>query len=88
MNKKIINQLDKMKSDISVMYNELSDIRDQLSNETKEGTNTARYLIEKLSLILDYQADLIVYEDRQDHFNLKKTNIKIKEIFKGDNDYD
>jgi hypothetical protein len=80
MNKEILNQLEKMKKDLSAMYDSLEVIRDQLSNETKEGTNKARDLIEKLRVILDFQADLIIYENRQDFFNLKKTNIKIKEL--------
>lgn len=77
-NKEILQELSTMKDYLSDMYKSLEIIRDNLSNETKEGTNKARELLSKLSNALDYQADLIIFESRNDTENLKKTINKIK----------
>ena len=76
----ILEKLSKMKKDLADMYDSLDVIRDNLSEQTKSGTNKARGLISKLDSILEYQSDLIVFEKRNDILELKKTLIKIKEL--------
>ncbi len=76
----ILEKLSKMKKDLADMYDSLDVIRDNLSEQTKAGTNKARGLISKLDSILEYQSDLIVFEKRNDILELKKTLIKIKEL--------
>ena len=76
----ILEKLSKMKKDLADMYDSLDVIRDNLSEQTKAGTNKARELISKLDSILEYQSDLIVFEKRNDILELKKTLIKIKEL--------
>ena len=76
----IIEKLSKMKKDLADMYDSLDVIRDNLSEQTKAGTNKARGLISKLDNVLDYQADLIVFEKRKDDIELQKILLKIKSI--------
>ena len=76
----ILEKLIEMKKDLANMYDSLDIIRDNLSEQTKAGTNKARELISKLDSILEYQSDLIVFEKRNDILELKKTLIKIKEL--------
>lgn len=68
----ILEKLSKMKRDLADMYDSLDVIRDNLSEQTKAGTNKARGLISKLDSILEYQSDLIVFEKRNDILELKK----------------
>jgi hypothetical protein len=77
-NKEILQELSTMKDYLSDMYKSLEIIRDNLPEDIKNGTNKARELLSKLSNTLDYQADLIIFKDRNDIDNLKKTNEKIK----------
>lgn len=79
-NKEILQELSTMKDYLSDMYNSLEVIRDNLPEDIKNGTNKARELLSKLSNALDYQADLIIFESRNDTENLKKTINKIKGI--------
>ena len=76
----ILEKLSKMKKDLADMYDSLDVIRDNLSEQTKAGTNKARGLISKLDNVLDYQADLIVFEKRKDDIELQKILLKIKSI--------
>mgnify|MGYP006318695197 FL=1 len=76
----ILEKLSKMKKDLADMYDSLDVIRDNLSEQTKSGTNKARGLISKLDNVLDYQADLIVFEKRKDDIELQKILLKIKSI--------
>ena len=76
----ILEKLIEMKQNLADMYDSLDIIRDNLSEQTKAGTNKARELISKLDSILEYQSDLIVFEKRNDILELKKTLIKIKEL--------
>ena len=76
----ILEKISKIKKDLADMYDSLDIIRDNLSEQTKAGTNKARGLISKLDSILEYQSDLIVFEKRNDILELKKTLIKIKEL--------
>lgn len=76
----IIEKLSKMKKDLADMYDSLDVIRDNLSEQTKAGTNKARGLISKLDNVLDYQADLIIFEKRKDDIELQKILLKIKSI--------
>lgn len=77
---KILEKLSKMKKDLADMYDSLDVIRDNLSEQTKAGTNKARGLISKLDNVLDYQADLIIFEKRKDDIELQKILLKIKSI--------
>jgi hypothetical protein len=77
---KILEKLSKMKKDLADMYDSLDVIRDNLSEQTKSGTNKARGLISKLDNVLDYQADLIIFEKRKDDIELQKILLKIKSI--------
>ena len=77
---KILEKLKKMKKDLADMYDSLDVIRDNLSEQTKSGTNKARGLISKLDNVLDYQADLIIFEKRKDDIELQKILLKIKSI--------
>lgn len=76
----ILEKLSKMKKDLADMYDSLDVIRDNLSEQTKAGTNKARGLISKLDNVLDYQADLIIFEKRKDDIELQKILLKIKAI--------
>ncbi len=76
----ILEKLSKMKKDLADMYDSLDVIRDNLSEQTKAGTNKARGLISKLDNVLDYQADLIIFEKRKDDIELQKILLKIKSI--------
>ncbi len=76
----ILEKLSKMKKDLADMYDSLDVIRDNLSEQTKSGTNKARGLISKLDNVLDYQADLIIFEKRKDDIELQKILLKIKSI--------
>ena len=76
----ILEKLSKMKKDLADMYDSLDVIRDNLSEKTKAGTNKARGLISKLDNVLDYQADLIIFEKRKDDIELQKILLKIKSI--------
>ena len=76
----ILEKLIEMKKDLADMYDSLDVIRDNLSEQTKAGTNKARGLISKLDNVLDYQADLIVFEKRKDDIELQKILLKIKSI--------
>lgn len=78
--KEILEKLSQMKKELSVMYDSLDVIRDNLSEQTKAGTNKARGLISKLDNVLDYQADLIIFEQRNDIQELKNILIKINQI--------
>ena len=76
----ILEKISKIKKDLADMYDSLDIIRDNLSEQTKAGTNKARGLISKLDNVLDYQADLIVFEKRKDDIELQKILLKIKSI--------
>ena len=76
----ILEKLIEMKKDLADMYDSLDVIRDNLSEQTKSGTNKARGLISKLDNVLDYQADLIIFEKRKDDIELQKILLKIKSI--------
>ena len=76
----ILEKLSKMKKDLADMYDSLDVIRDNLSEQTKASTNKARGLISKLDNVLDYQADLIIFEKRKDDIELQKILLKIKSI--------
>ena len=76
----ILEKLIEMKKDLADMYDSLDVIRDNLSEQTKAGTNKARGLISKLDNVLDYQADLIIFEKRKDDIELQKILLKIKSI--------